>query len=616
MYGSSIGQLNIYTRTNTNGPLKTMFTRSLNQGDRWIRQDLPLAETADFQIIIEAVVGVSYFGGIAVDDISLTDGCKLSVNNILPTGLPPSSTSLSPCGSNFRCGDGQCIPQSSVCNYVLDCIDASDEVNCGNCNFESNLCGWTDNSVGIFRWMNVSVSAVTGLLPNSDTTFPATNQGHYVAVRPGPGLTVTGALLISPQLKATGPDCRITFNYYMNGDGSGNLAILLQNSIYTATNRATTLWTVNSLSSSSWTTYSVDIGQVPNGYQVLIQSTPVNGYSYAVAIDDIKFLGCQLNTTFNLKPTVLDCTFTGGDFCGYFESRTDDFDWTLTNHATPSLNTGPSGDHTTGHDYYIYIESSSPQKFGDRAVLISALMAPASIHMCLKFWYHMFGADIDTLNVYLINGANYSRIWTRSGSHGNVWRQGEAPVFSTQNYQISFEGTVGHGYGGDIALDDISLINGSCSPQDMCDFEIDLCEYTQIEFKDVFDWTRWANKTASNGTGPATDHTTNNGYGNYLHIGPLGRTSGDNAQLLGPEIAAYGLSHCVYFWFHMYGANIGTLNVIARTQFKDVTIWTRSGQLGDFWSQGRATMDGSLGTFHVSNYLVTFCCKTSFLGLC
>ncbi|KAI8780792.1 MAM and LDL-receptor class A domain-containing protein 2, partial [Biomphalaria glabrata] len=599
MYGSSIGQLNIYTRTNTNGPLKTMFTRSLNQGDRWIRQDLPLAETADFQIIIEAVVGVSYFGGIAVDDISLTDGCKLSVNNILPTGLPPSSTSLSPCGSNFRCGDGQCIPQSSVCNYVLDCIDASDEVNCGNCNFESNLCGWTDNSVGIFRWMNVSVSAVTGLLPNSDTTFPATNQGHYVAVRPGPGLTVTGALLISPQLKATGPDCRITFNYYMNGDGSGNLAILLQNSIYTATNRATTLWTVNSLSSSSWTTYSVDIGQVPNGYQVLIQSTPVNGYSYAVAIDDIKFLGCQLNTTFNLKPTVLDCTFTGGDFCGYFESRTDDFDWTLTNHATPSLNTGPSGDHTTGHDYYIYIESSSPQKFGDRAVLISALMAPTSIHMCLKFWYHMFGADIDTLNVYLINGANYSRIWTRSGSHGNVWRQGEAPVFSTQNYQISFEGTVGHGYGGDIALDDISLINGSCSPQDMCDFEIDLCEYTQIEFKDVFDWTRWANKTASNGTGPATDHTTNNGYGNYLHIGPLGRTSGDNAQLLGPEIAAYGLSHCVYFWFHMYGANIGTLNVIARTQFKDVTIWTRSGQLGDFWSQGRATIDGSLGTFHV-----------------
>lgn len=74
----------------------------------------------------------------------------------------------------------------------------------------------------------------------------------------------------------------------------------------------------------------------------------------------------------------LDCSFTGGDFCGFFQSRTDNFDWTLTNQPTASSNTGPAGDHTTGKDYYVYIESSLPQKQGDKAVLISALMPPTS----------------------------------------------------------------------------------------------------------------------------------------------------------------------------------------------------------------------------------------------
>ncbi|KAH9494976.1 hypothetical protein Btru_018310, partial [Bulinus truncatus] len=470
------------------------------------------AATTSCQIVIEATVGSGYLGDIAVDDISLTDGCRLSSNSVLPTGPPPLATTVSPCGSNFKCGDGTCIPQFFVCNYVLDCNDASDETNCGTCNFETSLCGWSDNSVGIFKWVNISASSYYGLLPNADATFNTANQGHYMTVIQGSGLTVSSALFISPPLKDSGPDCRMTFSYYLIGDGLGDLAILLQNSIYTGSTRATTLWTVSSETLFGWTKYSVDIGKISAGYQIVIKSTPLNGFPYAVAIDDIDFVGCQTNTSFNINTSALDCTFYGGDFCGFFESRTDDFDWTLTNQPTPSLDTGPSGDHTTGHDYYIYIESSAPQKFGDKAVLLSALMPPTSVNLCLLFWYHMFGVDIDTLNVYLINSGNHTLIWTRSGSHGNLWRQGEAQVSSSKNYQISFEGVVGHGYKADIALDDISLVNGSCPPQDLCDFEIDLCDYTQLQTTDVFDWIRWANKTESHGSGPSTDHTTNNGY--------------------------------------------------------------------------------------------------------
>ena len=53
------------------------------------------------------------------------------------------------------------------------------------------------------------------------------------------------------------------------------------------------------------------------------------------------------------------------------------------------------------------------------------------------------------------------------------------------------------------------------SPYD-CDFESGICSYTQDK-SDRFDWTRANGPTGSASTGPATDHTFNNGNpGNYI----------------------------------------------------------------------------------------------------
>ena len=41
---------------------------------------------------------------------------------------------------------------------------------------------------------------------------------------------------------------------------------------------------------------------------------------------------------------------------------------------------------------------------------------------------------------------------------------------------------------------------------EMCDFEKDLCGYTQDK-TDTFDWTRYRRSTSSAGTGPTADHT-------------------------------------------------------------------------------------------------------------
>lgn len=43
---------------------------------------------------------------------------------------PPPGEAV--CGrGEWRCGGGQCIPEASRCDLVLDCEDRTDEMNCG-----------------------------------------------------------------------------------------------------------------------------------------------------------------------------------------------------------------------------------------------------------------------------------------------------------------------------------------------------------------------------------------------------------------------------------------------------------------------------------------------------
>lgn len=46
---------------------------------------------------------------------------------------PKSSSALAviKCYGNFQCADNQCVSLAKVCNGVSDCVDGSDERNCG-----------------------------------------------------------------------------------------------------------------------------------------------------------------------------------------------------------------------------------------------------------------------------------------------------------------------------------------------------------------------------------------------------------------------------------------------------------------------------------------------------
>lgn len=85
----------------------------------------------------------------------------------------------------------------------------------------------------------------------------------------------------------------------------------------------------------------------------------------------------------------------------------------------------------------MYIETSSPRKPGDKARLISPKFNGAS-RMCFKFWYHMYGTHIKSLNIYLAqNNVLGNVVWTLSGNQGNKWKQGSVQIGGASTSQVT-----------------------------------------------------------------------------------------------------------------------------------------------------------------------------------
>jgi hypothetical protein len=63
MFGSDVNTLHIYARKNENlgAPV---WSRSKNQGDGWLRGQLRISESAQYEIAFEAVIGATFQGVI------------------------------------------------------------------------------------------------------------------------------------------------------------------------------------------------------------------------------------------------------------------------------------------------------------------------------------------------------------------------------------------------------------------------------------------------------------------------------------------------------------------------------------------------------------------------
>ena len=103
----------------------------------------------------------------------------------------------------------------------------------------------------------------------------------------------------------------------------------------------------------------------------------------------------------------------------------------------------------TGH--YMYIETSSPHAQGDIARLISPRFPSSIEYNCLEFYYHQYGIDVDTLNVYKrdVGGSlNPLKLFTAQGNRFDEWHIVQINFVPNKPYNIMFEGIVGKGFEG------------------------------------------------------------------------------------------------------------------------------------------------------------------------
>jgi len=340
------------------------------------------------------------------------------------------------------------------------------------------------------------------------------------------------------------------------------------------------------------------------------ETTQVRRYRGYIAVDEIKFRpgsACKGH-----------CTFDSG-FCKFANDPTANFQW-MVGRGSENPNTGPQRDHSsfatnrvTGA--FAYIDAGHPRRPGDKAQLLSEEF-PATDKselgpLCLRFWTHMYGNGVGSLNVY-VKGASSGdvKIWGLTGDAGNNWYMGQAPIASTEPFRIVFEGVVGRNSLGNIAIDDISIAPGVCptapqvaatGPGD-CSFEDDECGWSNPEKRDKVDELDWERMAASEGSRyPLTDHTTGSQDGFFMQVSRDSiQRAGDRAFLVSREMEGTNKPRCVSFWYYMYepivdttGPNLGKLAIWTRTIDRQdrlvmTPVWRLHNGRGPSWQYGQA----------------------------
>jgi hypothetical protein len=145
--------------------------------------------------------------------------------------------------------------------------------------------------------------------------------------------------------------------------------------------------------------------------------------------------------------------------------------WIADQGGTPSVGTGPLGDHTTGSGTYLFTESSSPASTGDTVMLLSpqidlsALTSPM-----LEFHYHMFGAAMGSLHVDVFDGSGWTRgLLTLTGqqqtAQSDPYNRAQVLLSGYSGMvQIRFRSVCGSSYTSDMALDDVSVLEAPLCP--------------------------------------------------------------------------------------------------------------------------------------------------------
>lgn len=363
-----------------------------------------------------------------------------------------------------------------------------------------------------------------------------------------------------------------TFYYMISGLSADRLSITI---LEPGSGRSRLLWQSRLESVDEWMRMELSYAH-PSDHLLLITGVAKNStdiereYRGYIAIDDITFVPMGYDDS-----CYGHCTFDGG-LCGWRnDGEMDDFDWRLSK-GSSSLYTGPSQDFNSfARDLppgnFLFIDASYPLRFGDRAELISPDFPATSKAkgFCMKFAYHMFGDGIGNLSVIIrrMSDPPNQLVWKMAGDQGNVWHHAQVPVYSSEPFNLIIEATVGPAPLGNIAIDAIYMFEEFCATSPSaasirigdCTFEDSLCDWSNKQHVDDFDWVRVPH-VASGSSFRAARRLEDEMNRNQTSISYYLTLNGDmlrpdkaglSARLQSPQFPAH-FDQCMTFNYFMY----------------------------------------------------------------
>ena len=222
-----------------------------------------------------------------------------------------------------------------------------------------------------------------------------------------------------------------------------------------------------------------------------------------------------------------------------------------------------------------------------------------------------------------------------TSNQGQQWNKVQVNVTSRPEYILAFQGTVGNGFTGDLAIDDLSLTPGPCAAPatnpsfpcgngkfvpmtQVCDFtpqcanKADEKSCGNCTFDGVtgtcgwsdksagsFRWTRHNNGTETANTGPSADHTTNTPRGYYMYVDASNGQRFTQAALASPTLHQASVTCQMSFYYHMYGQSIGVLMVYRVDQTSTTRLLFLRGNKGNKWNQATVNIGRVASEFHI-----------------
>ncbi|XP_036605779.1 apical endosomal glycoprotein [Trichosurus vulpecula] len=393
-------------------------------------------------------------------------------------------------------------PRKTICNFVCDFWDCSDENQCGyhqespslhapfTCDFEQDTCGWQDISTSGYRWLRDQAGSSFGN-PElyADHTF-GTDLGWYMAVGTHQGKEPATAALRSPVLHEAAATCEIRLWYHGNIQDVVELRMEL-----THNSETLVLWqSLGQLGGSGWQELVVATGRVQGDFWVTISATRNATHRGAVTLDDVEFWNCGLPSPQNsctryqhhcnnYACVALTQLCDGEDNCGdasdedrqaCISHEVTDFEnglgewtntagWVITQGSEASVaSAAPIRDHSKNSASGSFLLSKADQ--GTPAVLVSSVFHPSSTNSCLlTFYYYLHGSEAGSLQLFLQSqdpdSPQTDPIRTRQGELGAAWVRDKVTIYSTHPFQILLKGETGPG--GVVGLDDL-ILNQHC----------------------------------------------------------------------------------------------------------------------------------------------------------